>query len=337
MHLARHFVGAGSRTRVIDVASRPAWVSELGVDYVQGDVRDACTIRRVLSAADAVVHAAFAPPRAGPSAMRDVNVGGTASVCAEAMAIGVRRVVVVSSTIVERSARSPGVLRRSPLVALNAYRSTRAEAEAVALRYEQKGLSVAIVRPKTFLGPERISAFALILEQIRRGQVVPLPGSGSNRYQLLDVRDFAAGLDLLTRHAGTGVYWFGASEYSTVAEDLQTLIDHAATGARLRPLPPRVLRACLRVVELIGLPPLSDWYQCGVRAVDSVVDASRARAELGWEPTRSNAQSLIDSYDWYRSCRDGGGLVPATHSVPRGHRAMRAVVSAVLRNVKVPT
>lgn len=331
-HVARHLVAGGAEVRLLDRAPPSPWEAAIGAERVNGDVRDDACVRRATRGADVVVHAAFAPPQAGMDVLREVNVGGTRSVCAAAVAAGASRLVLVSSTIVEEAARSSGLLRRSSLARLNAYRATRAEAEAVSAGYAGD-LQVSIVRPKTFLGPGRVGAFAMVFDAVRRGAAVVIPGRGDNRYQLLDARDLAAGLRLLAVDGGAGLYHFGASDYATTAADLRALIDHAGTGARLVSIAPSAVRAGLRAFELAGMAPLSHWYQCAARGRDFVVDTGRARSELGWVPARSNARSLADAYDWYETRQAAGLGAPTTHPVPRGHRVLRRALDALGRPV----
>ena len=59
-----------------------------------------------------------------------------------------------------------------------------------------------ILRPKTFIGPERLGVFEILFDWIREGRRIPILGDGSNRYQLLAVEDLveatvsAAGADV---------------------------------------------------------------------------------------------------------------------------------------------
>ena len=46
-----------------------------------------------------------------------------------------------------------------------------------------------IVRPKTFVGPERLGVFEILFDWIREGRRIPILGDGANRYQLLAVED----------------------------------------------------------------------------------------------------------------------------------------------------
>ena len=102
-----------------------------------------------------------------------------------------------------------------------------------------RGLKVVIVRPKTFIGPERLGVFEILFDWIREGRRIPILGSGENRYQLLAVEDLVDAIVAAAERdeaAGEAIN-VGAREFGTVRSDLQALIDHAGSGARLRPIP----------------------------------------------------------------------------------------------------
>lgn len=324
-HLAARFRREGVAVRLFDRARCPDWAHEPGLEYMGGDVRDPAAVAAALEGIDGVIHAAFASPRESPAVIRSVNVEGTRNLCAGALARGVRRFVSISSTIVLRPAPAHSLLRSSPLSRVGHYRASRVEAEGVVAEWGSRGLSAAIVRPKTFLGPGRVSAFALLFECIRLGRPVPVLGSGGNRYQLLDSRDLAEGIRRLECAEPEGLFSFGAREFSTVREDLQALLDHARTGARLRHIPGWIARAGLRGMELANIVPLAEWHYMSARGEDSVVDISRAEKELGWRPARSNAQALVEAFDWYVASVTTTGAARGTHPVPLAHRALKGL------------
>lgn len=317
MHVVPLLAGRNDTVRVVDTAAPPDWLRRLGVEFVQADVAHPGGIAAAMAGADTVIHAAFAPPSASPDRIRAVNIDGTRLVCDAAGGAG--QVIVVSSTIVTAPPRRHPVLRNAPLSRLDAYRVSRVAAEGVATAAASPSLRVAVVRPRTFVGPGRIGGFAILFDLIRAGRAVPIAGPGTNRYQLLDVRDLATGLAALVDRGGDGTYGLGAASFGSMADDLGQLIGAAGTGARLRRLPALVGRVAVRGVELAGLTPLAEWHHCTARRADSVVDVARARDELGWEPAFSNAQSLIDAYRWYASSPDDA---TTTHPVPRSHRRL---------------
>ena len=323
-HLVRSFLDAGFAVRILDLAPPPAWASK--VEYVQGGVCDPDAVWRAVDGVNSVVHAAFASPRQTPEVLRAVNVAGTRIIFDAARSAGVRRFVLISSTIVERAPRRHLFLSRSGLSRLDDYRARRAEAEQWLL--QQAGPSVAIVRPKTFLGPGKVGAFAMIFDAIRRGDVVPVLGTGANRYQLLDIRDMAEGVRMLETRNNTGLFHFGAEKYATVRQDLQVLIDHAKTGATLRFLPIALAKIALRSIELAGITPLSEWHYFTAWNRDGVVNIDRARQELDWHPARSNVEALIEAYDAYVAAYAESGTIETTHPIPASHKILRGIFQA---------
>lgn len=322
-HLATRFRRDDGCVRLFDLVERPGWACEPGIEYKYGDIRDPAAVATALKEVDMVVHAAFASPHQSAEVIHSVNVEGTRNLCENALARGVRRLILISSTIVLKPRRVHPLFPNSPLTRIDLYRASRATAESVVAEYRSKGLSVAIVRPKTFIGPGRVSAFAILFERIRLGQSIPVFGNGQNRYQLLDIRDMAEGIRLLEAPDAGGVFFFGARGFRTVREDFQTLLDHARTGARLQFIPGRIARVVLRGMELANIVPLSEWHYMSAYGEDSVVDISRAEQELGWRPERSNAQALMEAYDWYVGTMTATGTAGSTHAVPLVHQALK--------------
>ena len=179
-----------------------------------------------------------------------------------------------------------------------------------------------IVRPKTFIGPERLGVFEILFDWIREGRRIPILGDGSNRYQLLAVEDLvdatvsAAGAD-----AAGETFNVGATQFGTVRSDLEGLIAHAGSDSRLRPVPARPAELALRALELARLSPLAEWhYRTAHR--DSFVDVSKAQRLFGYAPRLSNEQALCKTYDWYLANREGLAAAGVTHRVPWDQRAL---------------
>lgn len=321
-NVCRRLRADGHRVRVLDLSGPAPWAAGLGADWVQADVRDAAAVQRALDGCDRVVHAAFAPPELPPARVTSVNVGGTEAVLGAARASGGVPVVLVSSTIVDRPLRPHPVLSQAPSSRLAEYARTRRLAEDRARAAAAEGTPVALLRPKTFLGPGGVGAFAVLLGLVARGGRVPVLGSGRNRYQLLDVRDFAGAVSCLVDAGTSGTFGAGADHVRTVAEELGELLEHAGTGARLAFVPAAPARLALRAVTLAGASPLSEWHVCGATGVDSVLDTSALRS-LGWRAERTGPQALTDAYDGYAAALQAGG---PSHRVPASHRLAGAVL-----------
>jgi nucleoside-diphosphate-sugar epimerase len=323
LHLARRLLAGGHEVRTLDVVPLDDPDLETSVEELRGDVRDPGDVRQLTDGADVLVHAAAALPiQASREAIRSVNVEGTAVTLAAALEAGVGRAILISSTAVYGVPKVHPIPEDAPLVGVGHYGESKIEAERVAQDFGRRGLEVVILRPKTFLGPERLGVFEILFDWIREGRRIPILGNGSNRYQLLAVEDLVeATFAAASADVAGETFNVGATQFGTVRSDLEVLIAHAGSGSRLRPVPARPAELALRALELLRLSPLAEWhYRTAHR--DSYVDVSKAQRLLGFEPRLSNAQALCETYDWYLQNREQMRGAGVTHRVPWDQRAL---------------
>jgi nucleoside-diphosphate-sugar epimerase len=323
LHLARRLVADGHAVRTLDVAPLDDPQLEGQVEELRGDVRSTQDARRLVAGADVLVHAAAALPiQQSRAAIRSVNVDGTAVTFAAALEAGVRRTVLISSTAVYGVPERHPIHEDDPLVGVGDYGASKIEAERLCDAFTRRGLETVIVRPKTFVGAERLGVFEILFDWIREGRRVPILGDGSNRYQLLAVEDLCdAVVRCLAAPVAGEALNVGAGRFGTVREDLEALIAHAGSRSRLRPVPARPAEVALRALELARLSPLAAWhYRTAHR--DSFVSIDKARGLLGWEPRFSNAETLCETYDWYLAHRSAMRAAGTTHRVPWDQRAL---------------
>ena len=323
LHLARRLVADGHAVRTLDLAPLDDPRLEGRVEELHGDVRYTADVRRLVAGAEVLVHAAAALPiQESRAAIRSVNVEGAAVTFAAAAEAGVRRVVLVSSTAVYGVPERHPIHEDDPLVGVGHYGESKIDAERLCGAFARRGLETVIVRPKTFVGPERLGVFEILFDWIREGRRIPILGDGANRYQLLAVEDL---VDAIVRCVDAPVAGealnIGAARFGTVREDLEELIDHAGSGSRLFPVPARAAEIALRGLELARLSPLAEWHYRTAHK-DSFVSIGKAREMLGWEPRLSNAETLCATYDWYLAHRDFLADAGLTHRVPWDQRAL---------------
>jgi nucleoside-diphosphate-sugar epimerase len=321
LHLARRLLADGHDVRTLDVVALDDAELERSVEELRGDVRDPERARDLVGGADVVVHAAAALPiQASRESIRSVNVAGTENVLRAARDAGARRVVFISSTAVYGVPEKHPIEEEDPLVGVGWYGESKIDAEALC---RVAAVETTIVRPKTFIGPERLGVFEILFDWIREGRRIYILGKGHNRYQLLAVEDL---VDAIVRAAAVPeaagqTFNVGATEFGTVRSDLQALIDHAGSSSRLRPVPVKPAELALRALELLKLSPLAEWHYKTAHK-DSFVDVSRAQGVLGWQPRLSNEQALIETYDWYLANRRRVGAAGITHRVPWNQQAL---------------
>jgi nucleoside-diphosphate-sugar epimerase len=214
-------------------------------------------------------------------------------------------VVHVSSTAVYGIPDHHPLREEDPLHGVGPYGEAKVEAESVCLQYRARGLCVPILRPKSFVGPERLGVFALLYDWAEDGRNFPVLGPGTNRYQLLDVEDLCEAIHL----AGTldaarvnDTFNIGAKEFGTLREDYQAVLDRAGRGKRIVSLPAAPAIWTLRLLERLRLSPLYRWVYETVTE-DSYVAIDRAERVLGFRPRYSNREALLRNFEWYLANR----------------------------------
>jgi nucleoside-diphosphate-sugar epimerase len=323
LHLSRRLLADRHDLRTLDVAPLDDPDLEHNVEAVLGDIRDPRRAHELVTGADVLVHAAAALPiRGARDEIRSVNVDGTATLLAAALEAGVARVILISTTAVYGIPETHPIGEDAPLHGVGHYGRSKIEAEDICRAFERRGLSATIIRPKTFIGPERLGVFEILFDWIREGRRIYVLGDGTNRYQLLAVEDLVEAVLLASAtDAGGETLNVGATDFGTVRSDLEALIAHAGSSSRVTPILARPAELALRALELARLSPLAEWhYKTAHR--DSYVDVSRAQSVLGWEPRYSNAEALIRTYDWYLANRESFAAAGLTHRVPWEQRAL---------------
>jgi len=162
-------------------------------------------------------------------------------------------------------------------------------------------LCIPIIRPKSFIGPERLGVFALFYDWAKDGHGFPMIGNGKNRYQLLDVEDLCQAIYLcITKDTNivNDTFNIGAKEYTTMKEDYQVVLDKAGFGKKISGFPAAPMIWTLRFLEMLKLSPLYKWvYETASK--DSFVSIEKAERVLGYKPQHSNKDALLRNYQWY--------------------------------------
>jgi nucleoside-diphosphate-sugar epimerase len=181
------------------------------------------------------------------------------------------------------------------------YGQAKIQAEMICLEYRARGMMVPIIRPKSFVGPERLGVFALLYDWAFTGHNFPMIGNGNNRYQLLDVEDLCEAIYLtltLPEKQVNDTFNIGAKEFTTMKEDYQAVLDYAGHGKKVVGFPAAPAIWGLRILDKLGLSPLYKWvYETASK--DSFVSIEKAERELGFRPKYSNKDALLRNFRWY--------------------------------------
>jgi nucleoside-diphosphate-sugar epimerase len=302
INLVRHLIRKGfENLSVLDIADFDYPDVKDKIRYIKGDVRDTSTVAGAMTGVHCVVHTAAALPLYKAEDIYSTEVGGTKNILEAAFQNKIDRFIHISSTAVYGIPDHHPLLEMDRLDGVGPYGNAKILAEEACLEYRQKGLCVSILRPKSFVGPERLGVFALLYDWAKDGRGFPMIGSGKNRYQLLDVEDLCDAI-ILCISGGTAkvndTFNIGAKEFTTMREDFQAVLDRAGFGKRIVSFPAAPAIVALKILEFFKLSPLYKWiYETA--SEDSFVSIDKAEQILGFHPKYSNKQALIRNFQWY--------------------------------------
>jgi nucleoside-diphosphate-sugar epimerase len=300
--VVKRLVERGDRVRVFDLVDNEDRPKD--VEFHRGDIRDPSAVRRALDGVEVVHHdVAQVPLAKDREQFWSVNVDGTRILLEAALAAKVRKVILVSSSAVY------GVPPRNPVdlaVAPNpkeAYGAAKLEGERLAQSYVARGLDVSIVRPRTVLGHGRLGIFQILFEWVRRGRPIYTLGDGNNRYQFVHANDLVEVCLRADRLPGSQIFLAGTDRFGTMRELLDALVAHAGTKSPIRGLPFRPTQVAMTVTSKLGLSPLGDYHAL-MYGREMFFDVSETKRLLDWSPRFSNAEMIVEAYDWYLAHRD---------------------------------
>jgi nucleoside-diphosphate-sugar epimerase len=318
INMVRYLLERGHEVTSYDIAPFD-YPEKNQIKAILGDIRDPELLEKSMQGSDIVLHFAAALPLYSEKDIYTTDVDGTRNVLEAAKQLGIKRVIFTSSTSVYGVPEHHPLYETDPMVGVGPYGQAKIDAEGICDEYRQKGLCVPILRPKSFIGPERLGVFALFYDWAKDGHGFPILGNGRNRYQLMDVEDMCSAVyacATLPDDKVNDVFNVGAEIFTTMREDYQAVLDEAGFGKKIVGVPAGPAIFILRILEKLHLSPLYAWVYA-TAAKDSFVSIDKAKKVLGFAPKYSNKDALIRNYRWYLSNLQAfEGKSGVTHRVP---------------------
>lgn len=308
-HTVKRLLESGHHVRLLvapgcgdePVIGHLAALGELTV--VDGDIREAATVDRLLSGADALIHAAgvVGTDRRRTELMWQINAHATEAVLLRAVEAGLDPIVSVSSY----SALFPppdGVITADtpPTEGRSPYAQTKSYADRVARRLQADGAPVVVTYPSSVVGPAYWTAVGVTERgwaPIVRGGTAPRLRGGM---QMIDVRDVAdVHARIMTPGQGPRRYVCGGTMVS-FNEMIDTLEQGSGKRIRRIPLSPAVFRAIGWVSDLVGgVLPLGDGisYEAAMLLTAATpTDDTSTLTDLGIDGWRSPRAAILASF-----------------------------------------
>lgn len=269
-YVVKRLLEAGHAIRAMDIFAQP---SNPEYEYIPGDVRDLCQVRRAIQGAEAVVHLAAIPydMERQDELVLDTNIRGTWNVLQAAQEAGVKRVVYFSSinALGQSEPNHPGLYLPLdddiPHYNVHNYSLSKHIGEEMCAAFAARGGFTAIsLRPTlvTFPGPQRFFWLRMIPEEFKIQSAI------GDFFSYVDVRDVAEAT-LLSLTAEVNVH----QAFLLTADESRLRIPTAEVVEK-------------HYAHLPWRKVSKEEYLARGEFI-SLVDCSAAKRVLGWQPKYS--------------------------------------------------
>jgi len=317
--------------RAADQVPAPTWMSELGVETRQVDLRDPADAVRATNGCSHVIHLAAIVGGIGnfnqlPYTLTETNNALCGTLCRAAIDAGVERFVYMSSSMVYERAEvypTPEDYLPDCPTPLSAYGFQKLTGEMYTRSaHEEFGLPFTICRPGNAFGPGELAADEpgishvvpdLIAKVLAGRTPLEIFGSGEQTRSLTHLDDVAAGIiAAATSPAGLN------EDFNIAGKEELTVTEIARI----------VWEACGRDPEQFALRHVESFR---VDVPRRYLSTEKARRLLGWEPRWSVREGVAQMVEWTRSqmemassakgtmaaSAEGPGLTIAARESPR--------------------
>lgn len=308
-HVARQLVARGDDVRVLMRASSSnRAISDLSLEYVTGDLRDAASLDRAMSGVQRVFHVA-ADYRLWAKNSQDIydsNVGGTKNLLDAARSAGVKQLIYTSTvaTIAVDRPQLPNEFTDSKLEEMiGHYKRSKWMAEQEALQAAKNGLPVIVAMPTTPVGPWdwKPTPTGKIILDFLNGK---MPGYVETGLNFVGVEECAAGHLLAAERGKIGQRYLLGSENLTLKGLLDLLARITGLPAPMMKIPHGVALGVAYVESafsrIMGKEPQIPVEGVKIAQHMMFVDASRAKRELGFQSGPVEA-ALQRAVRWYQA------------------------------------
>jgi dihydroflavonol-4-reductase len=308
-HVTRQLVARGETVRVLmRPSSNNRAISDLPLEYVTGDLRDAGSLERAMNGIQRVFHVAadYRLWAKDPQEIYDSNVGGTKNLLAAAKNAGIEKLIytgTVATIAVERRQLPNESTQTTIDEMIGHYKRSKWMAEQEVLQAAHDGFPVVVAMPTTPVGPWdwKPTPTGKVILDFLNGK---MPGYVDTGLNFVGVEECAAGHLLVAKCGKIGERYLLGAENLTLKQLLDTLAKITGLPAPTMKIPHGVALSVAYIESafsrLVGREPQIPVEGVKIAQHTMFVDCSRTPRELGFRPG-SVATALERAVRWYQA------------------------------------
>lgn len=291
-----------------------AWLKTQGVEFVEGDITDAASLRAACAGVDVVYHSAAKVGDWGPwEDFQRITIDGTRNILEAAIAAKVRRFVHISSISAYGYYTKDITVDETfdlgyKLYKWAFYSKSKVEAERIVWAAHKAGrIELTVIRPAWIYGERDRTTIARLYRMIKAGQAKIL-GRGDNRLNVVYAGNIAEAAITAAAMPEANGEAFNCSNDGEITQQQYFDLLARTIGALpvTRHAPYKAAYFVGFLLECLGhafnwkKPPFVTRYAVWLMGRRSYFSAEKARKKLGWKPTITYEVGVPNTVKWYR-------------------------------------
>ncbi len=184
-----------------------------------------------------------------------------------------------------------------PISCSNYYGLSKAETERILLSTE-KSFNVTIFRCPVIVEKSRAHRLGILFEFLKDNATLWVLGRGDNKIQFLSALDLFKMTEKSFKLKGKNIFNIGTEKVLTFKETFEFLIKKTKSKSKVRHFNKFFGMIILKVLSSLRLINFIDYHN-KLLVSNIVMDISRIKKILKYKPTKSNADLLLDAYNYY--------------------------------------
>jgi dihydroflavonol-4-reductase len=283
---------------------------KLPIEIVEGDLRDATSLKRAVTGCNYLFHVAadyrlWVP---NPAIMYDINVNGTKALILASAEAGMERMVYTSSvaTLGLNSNSEPADEETPSNLASIAghYKRSKFLAEQMVQQLvREHQFPLVIVNPSTPIGPRDVKPTPtgrIVLDTLR-GKMPAYVDTGLN---VAHVDDIAHGHLLAYKKGKCGERYILGGDNMTLLQILQTIDTITGKPTKRRSIPVKLMLPLAHTMEIVAkltkTEPRATVDSIHMAKKKMFFSSAKAARELGYQ-SRPAVEAIQDAIDWFKS------------------------------------
>tara|TARA_B100000963_G_scaffold308374_1_gene283837 strand:+ start:1125 stop:2138 length:1014 start_codon:yes stop_codon:yes gene_type:complete len=234
------------------------------------------------------------------------NIDGTLNLVKAARKYGTKQFIFTSTFSIFEKNYENLIDEIEPISCSNYYGLSKAETERILLS-TGKNFNVTIFRCPVIVEKTRAHRLGILFEFLRDDATLWVLGNGNNKIQFLSALDLFKMTERSFRLKGKNIFNIGTEKVLTFKETFEFLIKKTNSNSRVRHFNKAMGLLILKIFSSLRLINFIDYHN-KLLVSNIVMDISRIKKVLNYKPNKSNAELLLDAYNYYVQNKDKSNL-----------------------------